>query len=66
MNRPSSEKVLSNLIYNYKPTYSGYKGYNKKKSHFIIGVQSLQFLLYVNKYWIMYDQPRWVFFLQER
>ncbi|CAA0341576.1 unnamed protein product [Arabidopsis thaliana] len=26
MNRPSSEKVLSNLIYNYKPTYSGYKG----------------------------------------
>ncbi|KAF2592061.1 hypothetical protein F2Q70_00045672, partial [Brassica cretica] len=26
LNRPSSEKVLSNLIYNYKLTYSGYKG----------------------------------------
>ncbi|CAN8233854.1 unnamed protein product [Cochlearia groenlandica] len=26
LNRPSSEKVLSNLIYNYKPTYCGYAG----------------------------------------
>ncbi|XP_013650136.2 probable gamma-glutamyl hydrolase 3 [Brassica napus] len=26
LNRPSSEKVLSNLIYNYKLVYSGYKG----------------------------------------
>ncbi|CAH2067833.1 unnamed protein product [Thlaspi arvense] len=26
LNRPSSEKVLSNLIYNYKPTYCGYEG----------------------------------------
>ncbi|XP_010472700.1 PREDICTED: gamma-glutamyl hydrolase 2-like [Camelina sativa] len=25
-NRPSSEKVLSNLIYNYTPTYCGYEG----------------------------------------
>jgi gamma-glutamyl hydrolase len=26
LNRPSSGKVLSNLIYNYKPTYCGYEG----------------------------------------
>ncbi|CAN8233851.1 unnamed protein product [Cochlearia groenlandica] len=26
LNRPPSEKVLSNLIYNYKPTYCGYQG----------------------------------------
>ncbi|KAJ0231848.1 hypothetical protein HA466_0297010 [Hirschfeldia incana] len=26
LNRPSSEEVLSNLIYNHKLTYSGYKG----------------------------------------
>ncbi|KAL1205707.1 Gamma-glutamyl hydrolase 2 [Cardamine amara subsp. amara] len=26
LNRPESEKVLSNLIYNYKPTYCGYAG----------------------------------------
>ncbi|KAG2282084.1 hypothetical protein Bca4012_050609 [Brassica carinata] len=31
LNRPSSEKVLKNLIYNYKPTYCGYagKGYDE-------------------------------------
>nr|AAC33745.1 gamma-glutamyl hydrolase [Arabidopsis thaliana] len=26
LNRPESKKVLSNLIYNYKPTYCGYAG----------------------------------------
>lgn len=36
LNRPDSKKVLSYLIYNYKPTYCGYAGYSHSDNLYII------------------------------